>query len=1159
MSRGANVLDGLEYYPEFYAHDEQLELLRFLQAQRELGSDLFGSSYAVLKNGREVIQYGVHFDFAKRKITSQRVAPVPALVVRFFARLRALGVGGLEHEFNSAIINFYYSPGAHISPHVDSLEYTTGHAVLSLQGPANIQFGSLSRARGARPIPPSSTGVYDAPFELRLVPGSLLFVAGAAATQAVHSVSVLPAGGMRVSVTGRVVPQARLDQLGIRLDVMRTLSRLDATLAHRASASSPAGGGDPGAGSAIEHSGSVSENLHHQPPTTSIQPATASLSESVNGRGSSGRGNSAGMPYHKGKGKGKGKGGGRGGVLAQLMQTGSDSAGAKGDSAEIDSEKQSRTTVSSSRPSLKPPVAALSSSSEELAIAPTPQPPAPASEPSAPTAATATPVSHVALPPSAASPLPPSAVSPTEQAKAPATESTDESADKATAPSSTKLRRSTRVIPPPKPIVTEPVVTTTGKGQRAAKPAKAPTELKRVSDYDTALESHLKVQARKEAGQARLVSSTPTMLRTPMPNDYATQANHSDAQDTAGASPSDAAPPPAHGEVATRVDGAPPALGHELLEARADALWEEEMKDEQFQRELLQAKKASRADADVEMERAVEASLEHSEAVQRRFHVAQAELHGALHASRASHYAQQAAALHALVDGVRSGEACGGAADSVAGARLAASLPATTPLADESVPVRQSRLPAPGRLSDAPSACRPNETPYDRSTEYKAIAEIVVDEVIAAVALQLALDESVAAALDSGEQSKQQLGELLFLQLSALRPNLPAEEGTDKPTLGKVVGMLLEEDDNAIVQSIKDPAVLERRTAEAVSVFGQWWAETIATTQVHALANSEAREDNSRVDKARGNVSWADLVEEDESAGTASEKSCATCGVRKSHMPYCTQTQTYRCNEPWEGRELTCVVAHLMETGTRRVSLPWLNEEHDLRELKCLVTNNANVFSLCIARTDTKTAVVLDKSCATLLPGMAWSPVVEQSKATESYAALSTRSLYEPGDAGQPAGASTTLSSRRRRRAQLQSKAPGQSSFRSAAEYCQRFRSLVALEAAHELKQLKLRSMDAVDVTWESGPQQERVACFKWLGRDLVPGEQLIVQHPGKALDLRVWCGDVTADPTNPNVFSTRAVVIATDSTLKGTEMPTHDFNISKAVNTVQFPHSVGA
>ena len=53
MSRGANVLDGLEYYPEFYAHDEQLELLRFLQAQRELGSDLFGSSYAVLKNGRE--------------------------------------------------------------------------------------------------------------------------------------------------------------------------------------------------------------------------------------------------------------------------------------------------------------------------------------------------------------------------------------------------------------------------------------------------------------------------------------------------------------------------------------------------------------------------------------------------------------------------------------------------------------------------------------------------------------------------------------------------------------------------------------------------------------------------------------------------------------------------------------------------------------------------------------------------------------------------------------------------------------------------------------------------------------------------------------------------------------------------------------------------
>ena len=163
-------------YDDVYTASEQLSLLTFLKGERKRGAQnaLSGESYANLKNGREVVQYGFHYDFrAPGSITARPVEPLPTELAELVARLAERGITNAGQELNSAIINFYYEPTAHTTPHVDSREYVPTHYVLSLESVTHIHFGSASKGPGSQPIPSSTSGVFNGPFQLELPLGSI--------------------------------------------------------------------------------------------------------------------------------------------------------------------------------------------------------------------------------------------------------------------------------------------------------------------------------------------------------------------------------------------------------------------------------------------------------------------------------------------------------------------------------------------------------------------------------------------------------------------------------------------------------------------------------------------------------------------------------------------------------------------------------------------------------------------------------------------------------------------------------------------------------------------------------------------------------------------------------------------------------------------------
>ena len=272
-----NVLQGLARYDDVYTAAEQLALLEFLQDERRRGKrhELSGESYSSLKNGREVVQYGFHYDFRAGAITAQPVEPLPAELTKLIAHLAELGVTKEGQELNSAIVNFYYEPTAHITPHVDSREYVPTHYVLSLESVAHIHFGSASKGPGSQPIPASTSGVFNGPFQLELPLGSILKVAGNSAVEATHCISK---GPPRVSVTLREVPRSVVTRLGIR----------DDALAQRTAGDGRLRGGRG-------HGGATA--------TSDVTPSTAAESWAQ---------------HANAKGKGKGKGG----ALARVLQMG---------------------------------------------------------------------------------------------------------------------------------------------------------------------------------------------------------------------------------------------------------------------------------------------------------------------------------------------------------------------------------------------------------------------------------------------------------------------------------------------------------------------------------------------------------------------------------------------------------------------------------------------------------------------------------------------------------------------------------------------------------------------------------------------------------------------------------------------------------------------
>ena len=131
-------------YDDVYTASEQLSLLTFLKGERKRGAQnaLSGESYANLKNGREVVQYGFHYDFrAPGSITARPVEPLPTelaeLVGRALSRARHYECGA----------------GAQLGHHQLLLRADgTHHATRRLEGVRADTLRALAGERYAHPL-----------------------------------------------------------------------------------------------------------------------------------------------------------------------------------------------------------------------------------------------------------------------------------------------------------------------------------------------------------------------------------------------------------------------------------------------------------------------------------------------------------------------------------------------------------------------------------------------------------------------------------------------------------------------------------------------------------------------------------------------------------------------------------------------------------------------------------------------------------------------------------------------------------------------------------------------------------------------------------------------------------------------------------------------
>ena len=123
--------------------------------------------------GREVLQYGVFYDYAAHRIAAANpVEPMPLELSALAEQLCTAGVVPPSWKFDSAIINFY-ERGDCIPPHVDHEHYPRPFCAVSLCAEAPILFGSAA-AGSPNAIVPTGTGDFDAPFSLPLPVGSVI-------------------------------------------------------------------------------------------------------------------------------------------------------------------------------------------------------------------------------------------------------------------------------------------------------------------------------------------------------------------------------------------------------------------------------------------------------------------------------------------------------------------------------------------------------------------------------------------------------------------------------------------------------------------------------------------------------------------------------------------------------------------------------------------------------------------------------------------------------------------------------------------------------------------------------------------------------------------------------------------------------------------------
>ena len=129
--------------------------------------------------GRQVLQYGVFYDYAQHRIDpDQEVEPLPPVLLTLIELLVGEVLPASKRP-DSAIINFY-SPGDCIPPHIDHPSFERPFCALSLGSEANILFG-----KGIATVGP---GEFAAPVSIALPQRSVVVFSGTAGNKVQHCI-----------------------------------------------------------------------------------------------------------------------------------------------------------------------------------------------------------------------------------------------------------------------------------------------------------------------------------------------------------------------------------------------------------------------------------------------------------------------------------------------------------------------------------------------------------------------------------------------------------------------------------------------------------------------------------------------------------------------------------------------------------------------------------------------------------------------------------------------------------------------------------------------------------------------------------------------------------------------------------------------------------
>jgi len=223
MEHGKNVLEGLELHNNVLSPQEQARVSTWCEEQLAQGKRGFRGGHTYMQStvpkkvvdsagatarradrsekwtrgkGREVLQYGVFYDYGGHRIDEDKeVEPMPEELQKLAKLVCARGVIPPTKVPDSCIVNFY-SEGDCIPPHIDHEHYPRPFFSLSLGCDAGIAFGTHIKTLGP--------AAFAAPFTLTLPKGSVVVLQGAAADVAQHCIPAVP--GRRISITMRIIP-----------------------------------------------------------------------------------------------------------------------------------------------------------------------------------------------------------------------------------------------------------------------------------------------------------------------------------------------------------------------------------------------------------------------------------------------------------------------------------------------------------------------------------------------------------------------------------------------------------------------------------------------------------------------------------------------------------------------------------------------------------------------------------------------------------------------------------------------------------------------------------------------------------------------------------------------------------------------------------------